>query len=101
MACGAATRSRQCSIRPSATRQDMRSGKRDFKGASGLFSVVLKPCSNTAADAFPDRLSLFGMGLELGRLREPRDNLQAAAHRLPAWTAPGPFLSLPHRAGEP
>lgn len=40
--------------------------KRDFRGASGLFSVVLKPCSETATAAFLDRLTLFGMGYSWG-----------------------------------
>jgi cysteine-S-conjugate beta-lyase len=40
--------------------------KRDFRGASGLFSIVLKPCSETATAAFLDRLSLFGMGYSWG-----------------------------------
>lgn len=40
--------------------------KRDFRGASGLFSIVLKPCAETAAAAFLDRLALFGMGYSWG-----------------------------------
>ena len=40
--------------------------KRDFRGASGLFSVVLKPCSETATAAFLDQLTLFGMGYSWG-----------------------------------
>ena len=40
--------------------------KRDFRGASGLFSVVLKPCPEAATAAFLDRLSLFGMGYSWG-----------------------------------
>lgn len=40
--------------------------KRDFKGASGLFSIELKPVSNNALAAFVDHLSLFGMGASWG-----------------------------------
>lgn len=40
--------------------------KRDFKGASGLFSIVLRPCSDAASEAFLDRLTLFGMGYSWG-----------------------------------
>ena len=40
--------------------------KRDFRGASGLFSVVFKPCANTAFRAFVDRLELFGLGFSWG-----------------------------------
>ncbi|MGV3634194.1 MAG: cystathionine beta-lyase, partial [Pseudorhodoplanes sp.] len=40
--------------------------KRDFTGASGLFSIVLKPVSEKALYAFCDSLSLFGMGFSWG-----------------------------------
>jgi cystathionine beta-lyase len=40
--------------------------KRDFKGASGLFSVVLKPVSQNAANAFIEALELFGIGASWG-----------------------------------
>jgi cystathionine beta-lyase len=40
--------------------------RRDFTGASGLFSVVLKPCSERAVAAMLDGLALFGMGYSWG-----------------------------------
>lgn len=40
--------------------------KRDFKGASGLFGVELKPCSETAVAAMLNGMSLFGMGWSWG-----------------------------------
>ena len=40
--------------------------KRDFSGASGLFSIVLKPTSEKAVHAFMDSLALFGMGFSWG-----------------------------------
>ncbi len=40
--------------------------KRDFKGASGLFSIILKPCSAEAATAFVESLQLFGIGASWG-----------------------------------
>ena len=40
--------------------------KRDFRGATGLFSIVLKPCPEKAVAAFLDRLKLFGMGYSWG-----------------------------------
>lgn len=40
--------------------------KRDFTGASGLFSIELKPASRTALAAFLDGLKLFGMGYSWG-----------------------------------
>jgi cystathionine beta-lyase len=40
--------------------------QRDFSGASGLFSAVLKPASQTAVNAFLDELDLFGIGASWG-----------------------------------
>lgn len=40
--------------------------KRDFRGSSGLFSVILKPCSDQALAAMLDGLALFGMGYSWG-----------------------------------
>jgi cystathionine beta-lyase len=40
--------------------------RRDFTGASGLFSVVLKPQSETALGRFLDGLELFSMGYSWG-----------------------------------
>ncbi len=40
--------------------------KRDFRGASGLFSIVLKPCSPGQLAAMADHLDLFGMGYSWG-----------------------------------
>ena len=40
--------------------------KRDFLGASGLFSVVLKPVGKDAIAAMLDGLQLFGMGFSWG-----------------------------------
>lgn len=40
--------------------------KRDFKGSSGLFSIILKPAPKAAVDAFLDSLELFGLGYSWG-----------------------------------
>ena len=40
--------------------------QRDFTGASGLFSVVLKPVPQAAVNAFLNALTLFGMGASWG-----------------------------------
>jgi cystathionine beta-lyase len=40
--------------------------KRDFTGASGLFSVALKPIPTTKVHAFLDALDLFGLGFSYG-----------------------------------
>ncbi|MFC3070096.1 cystathionine beta-lyase [Phenylobacterium soli] len=39
---------------------------RDYTGACGLFSFVLKPGSQAAVDAFLDALELFGLGFSWG-----------------------------------
>jgi cystathionine beta-lyase len=40
--------------------------KRDFTGASGLFSVIFKPASQEAVNAFLNKLTLFGIGASWG-----------------------------------
>lgn len=40
--------------------------KRDFTGASGLFSLELKPCADSAVAAMIDQLQLFGIGFGWG-----------------------------------
>lgn len=40
--------------------------KRDFKGACGLFGIILKPCSGAAVAAFVESLELFGIGASWG-----------------------------------
>jgi cystathionine beta-lyase len=40
--------------------------RRDFTGASGLFSVIFKPCSVGAFRSFVDHLELFGLGFSWG-----------------------------------
>jgi cystathionine beta-lyase len=40
--------------------------KRDFGGACGLFSMVLKPVPQRAVFAFLDALELFGIGASWG-----------------------------------
>src|ERR1700761_1634531 len=40
--------------------------QRDFTGACGLFSFILKPMPQAAAHAFLDELTLFGIGASWG-----------------------------------
>jgi cystathionine beta-lyase len=40
--------------------------KRDFKGSSSLFSIVLKPVPDEAVEAMLNGMSLFGMGFSWG-----------------------------------
>jgi cystathionine beta-lyase len=68
---------------------------RDFTGASGLFSVVLKPYPHNAVAAMLDGLRLFGMGYSWGGFEslilpfDPSDYRTATR-----WTAEGPALRL-------
>jgi cysteine-S-conjugate beta-lyase len=65
--------------------------KRDFKGASGLFSVVLKPVSRPAVAAFLDGLTLFGMGYSWGGYESLV--VPFKPHRTATtWKAEGPAL---------
>lgn len=69
--------------------------KRDFRGASGLFSIVLKPCGNTAARAFVDRLELFALGFSWGGFESlimPFDG--ASDCEASRWTHTGPAFRL-------
>jgi cystathionine beta-lyase len=69
--------------------------KRDFRGASGLFSIVFKPCPVAAFRAFVDRLELFGLGFSWGGFESlqmpfvPRRNAD-----LEVWSYAGPALRL-------
>lgn len=59
--------------------------KRDFMGASGLFSIVLKSFPKQAIDAFMDGLELFSMGASWGGYESlvKREALQRSAGDLP------------------
>ncbi len=65
--------------------------KRDFRGASGLFSIVLKPCSAASTEAFLDRLTLFGMGYSWGGFESLA--IPFKPHRTATqWTPEGPCI---------
>ena len=67
--------------------------KRDFSGASGLFSIVLKPASETAVHAFCDALTLFGMGFSWGGYESLVIIFDCAAYRTATpWSPGGPCL---------
>jgi cysteine-S-conjugate beta-lyase len=67
--------------------------QRDFKGASGLFSVVLQPTHKARVDAFLQALHLFALGFSWGGYEslvlpcDPQIKRTAAP-----WRAPGPLL---------
>lgn len=69
--------------------------RRDFHGASGLFSVVLKPYAPAAVAACVDRLRLFGLGFSWGgyeSLVMPFDG--NAGREASRWAHAGPALRL-------
>jgi cysteine-S-conjugate beta-lyase len=69
--------------------------RRDFSGASGLFSIVFKPVAQSAVYAFIDALNLFGIGPSWGgfeSLAIPFDctNIRTATK----WMPGGPTVRL-------
>jgi cystathionine beta-lyase len=69
--------------------------KRDFSGASGLFSIVLKPKPQAAVDALLDSLTLFGMGYSWGGFESLAIPFDCAAYRTATrWAPEGPAVRL-------
>jgi cystathionine beta-lyase len=68
---------------------------RDFTGASGLFSIVLKPKPQAAVDAFLDSLTLFGMGYSWGGFESLAIPFDCAEYRSATkWAPGGPAVRL-------
>jgi cystathionine beta-lyase len=69
--------------------------KAQFDGASGLFSVILKPAPRKALAALLDGLELFGMGYSWGGFESLIIPFNPKRYRTAtAWTAEGPALRL-------
>jgi cystathionine beta-lyase len=69
--------------------------KRDFTGASGLFSVVLQPKPQQAVDALLDTLKLFGMGFSWGGFESLAIPFDCTPYRTATrWAPGGPALRL-------
>jgi cystathionine beta-lyase len=69
--------------------------KRDFTGASGLFSVIFKPCPADAFRGFVDQLRLFGLGFSWGGFESLAMPFDPGLNRLgQAPRYPGPALRL-------
>lgn len=69
--------------------------KRDFTGASGLFSVVLKPAPQQAVDALLDTVKLFGMGYSWGGYESLVIPFDCTEYRTATkWNPGGPTLRL-------
>ena len=70
--------------------------RRDFSGASGLFSIVFKPVAQKAVNAFLDELALFGIGASWGGFESLAIPFDCTAIRTAtAWR------STPHRSIAP
>jgi cystathionine beta-lyase len=68
---------------------------RDFTGASGLFSIILKPVARERLAAMLDGLSLFGMGYSWGGFESLILPFDPSAYRTATtWRAEGPALRL-------
>jgi cysteine-S-conjugate beta-lyase len=63
--------------------------KRDFLGASGLFSVILKPAPEAAVHAFLDSLTLFGLGFSWGGYESLVILFDCSGYRSATKWAPG------------
>jgi cystathionine beta-lyase len=69
--------------------------KRDFTGASGLFSIVLRPSPQQAVDALLDSVRLFGLGYSWGGFESLVIPFDCAAYRTATtWAPGGPTLRL-------
>jgi cysteine-S-conjugate beta-lyase len=68
---------------------------RDFSGANGLFSIVLRPAPDAAVDALLDRLKLFGLGFSWGGFESLAisSGNQLTQRRFPTGLA-GPLVRL-------
>lgn len=69
--------------------------RRDYRGASSVFSFVLKPAPSVALDAFFDGLSLFGIGYGWGGFESlvmPYD--VASLRTATRWHREGPLVRI-------
>ncbi|MGB7576616.1 MAG: cystathionine beta-lyase [Pseudolabrys sp.] len=63
--------------------------KRDFSGACGLFSIVLKPTSEKSVHAFLNELALFGLGYSWGGFESLAILFDCTEYRTATKWAPG------------
>lgn len=68
--------------------------KRDFLGASGLFSIALRPMPRAALAAFVDSLQLFGIGLSWGGYESLVLPMDAPRRNTAAWDLQGPLVRI-------
>jgi len=63
--------------------------QRDFSGACGLFSIVLKPAAEKSVHAFMNALALFGMGFSWGGFESLVILFDCSEYRTATKWAPG------------
>src|SRR5215831_8185917 len=63
--------------------------RRDFSGASGLFSIVFKPVAQSAVNAFLNELGLFGIGASWGGFESLAIPFDCTSIRTATTWAPG------------
>jgi cystathionine beta-lyase len=68
--------------------------KRDFLGASGLFSIALQPMDRQALAAFIDNLQRFGIGLSWGGYESLVVPLDHPKRNTRAWDLQGPLVRI-------
>jgi cystathionine beta-lyase len=69
--------------------------RRDFRGASGLFSLILKPFPQTAVNTFIESLELFGIGASWGGYESLIIPFDCAKYRTATrWSPGGPAVRL-------
>ncbi|MFZ1990029.1 MAG: cystathionine beta-lyase, partial [Alphaproteobacteria bacterium] len=68
---------------------------RDFKGASGLFGFVLKPCSKEQLKAFIEPMKLFKIGYSWGGFESLiTSGDPSRARTATKWVGPGPLVRV-------
>jgi cystathionine beta-lyase len=69
--------------------------KRDFRGASGLFGLELRPMPKTRVDAMLNALKLFRMGVSFGGYESLAIPVDPGPYRTATrWSTDGPYLRL-------
>ena len=69
--------------------------KRDFKGSSGLFSIVMQPAPQEAIEVFLDELKFFGLGYSWGGFESLAVPFDCSGYRTATtWNPGGPSIRL-------
>ncbi|MFC7400127.1 cystathionine beta-lyase [Chelatococcus sp. GCM10030263] len=69
--------------------------RRDYRGSTGLFSIILQPAPEEAVAALLDGLALFGMGYSWGGFESLAIPFDCASYRTATrWNPGGPAIRL-------